>query len=132
METTFNNIFNSALESALVKRAKEQKTKEMRMETFLKDMEVIKKNLESAFINTPIKVEMGMFGIPMPEYTTIHIQTPKKRIGSIVANSCPYHCANWSTTLEEKDLRLNGIPWTYDKLIELVAIYFSEEYVIVD
>lgn len=133
METTFNNIFNSALESAL-KKAEEQKAKERKMQikTFLKDMEVIKKNLESAFINTPIKVVMGMFGVQEPQYTTIYVKTPKKRIGSIVANSCPYHCGNWSTTLEEKDLRLDGIPLTYDKLIELVAIQFSKECVIVD
>lgn len=126
METTFNNIFNSAFESAQNKKAEELRAKKMQMDKFLKDMEFIKKNLESAFINTPIKVVMGMFGVQEPQYTSINIDMPKGRIGSICANSCPWHCVNWDTKHEEKDLRLNGVPMTYKELIEWVAIQYSK------
>lgn len=125
METTFNNIFKSALNTEIEKKARDEREKAQQVGRFLSDMAVIKKNLESAFIGTPIRVEMGMFGVNNPVYTTIHIRWDKDSVGSICANSCPYHCTNWDTKMEEKDLRLNGVPYTYDELIKWVATKYS-------
>lgn len=126
METTFNNIFKNALNNAVEEKNRIDYEKAEALKIFLDDMNHIKKNLESAFIGTPIRVEMGMFGVPNPVFTTIRICWSKGNISSICANSCPSHYGGWVNTTYEKDIRVGGKPMTYDELFDRVAVKYAE------
>lgn len=127
METTLNNIFKRALNNAVEDKILKEIEEEKRKAIFIEDMNLIKKNLESAFIGTPIRVEMGMYGVQELCYMTIRIVLPKGWITGITSNSALYHGVDWVETIAgEKDLRVNGKPMTYDELINKVAVKYAE------
>ena len=121
METTFNNIFKNAVKDAVKVKIDKEMEEQMALNAFLASMEVIKANLESAFINTAIRVKMAMFGVPEKRYTTISIFGPTFRISCITSNNAVYKGKDWDYDAEEKDLRVEGKPMTYDELITIVA-----------
>lgn len=128
METTMNNLFKASLNKAVASENEKRNENARKLAEFLDDMKVIKKNLEDAFVGTPISVQMGMFGVPEPKYTTIRISSPYGFFQGITSNKAVYHCgscSNWE--LEDKDIRVEGVPYTYEEFFNLIAKKFAQK-----
>ena len=128
METTMNNLFKASLNKAVATVNEVRNENARKLAEILDDLKVIKKNLEDAFVGTPISVEMGMFGVPEPQYTTIRICSPYGCVSSISSNKAVYQSGNiafWM--MENKDIRVNGVPYTYEEFFNMIAKKFAEK-----